>query len=182
MNKIPIINQIIKDKRKKLKLTQNNFAEIINKSPTTVKRYDTGDIIPLNTLIIISNKLGLDLVELVSKQLQENTVDGTDYYTEIIKKDLYNKKDGLIGQQLQTEALTIRLQSLFEFYILTKDKLPIFDIKDHINFSDGNFFIKNNNKDTLFVFTEKQATELTEHIKDYIDYFIFKCQKENLNK
>lgn len=182
MSKIPIINQIIKDKRKKIKLTQNDFANLINKSPTSVKRYDTGDIIPLNTLIIISNKLGLDLVELVSSQLQENTINGTDYYTEIIKKDLHNKKDSLIGQQLQSEALEIRLQSLFEFYILTKEKPPIFDIKGHINFSDGKFFIKDDNKQTVFMFTEKQVTELTEHIKDYIDYFIFKCQKENLNK
>jgi transcriptional regulator with XRE-family HTH domain len=182
MKKIPIINQIIKDKKKELKINQVEFAELLQKSLSTIKKYDSGFPIPLDTLIIISNKLGLDLVELVSSQLQENTINGTDYYTEIIKKDLHNKKDSLIGQQLQSEALEIRLQSLFEFYILTKEKPPIFDIKGHINFSDGKFFIKDDNKQTVFMFTEKQVTELTEHIKDYIDYFIFKCQKENLNK
>ena len=50
MNKIPIINQIIKDKRKEKKITQSEFSKIINKSLATVKRYDTGDIIPENTL------------------------------------------------------------------------------------------------------------------------------------
>lgn len=182
MSKIPIINQIIKDKRKKIKLTQNDFANLINKSPTSVKRYDTGDIIPLNTLILICNKLGLDIIELFSTQLQQNLNESTNFYTEIIKKDIHNKKDSLIGKQLQSEALTLQLQTIFEFYILTKDKPPIFEIVNHISFNEGNYFIKDDDKQTLFVFTEKQVTELTEHIKDYIDYFIFKCQKENLTK
>ena len=46
MNKIPIINQIIKDKRKKLKLNQSDFSNLINKSLGTVKRYDTGGYYP----------------------------------------------------------------------------------------------------------------------------------------
>ena len=52
MNKIPIINQYIKDKRKSLKLNQSDFANLINKSKLTVARYDIGDIIPQNTLLL----------------------------------------------------------------------------------------------------------------------------------
>ena len=45
MSKImPAINDIIKNKRKQLKITQEEFTKIINKSIATVRRYDTGDL------------------------------------------------------------------------------------------------------------------------------------------
>lgn len=61
---IPLINQIIKDKRKELRLTQSDFAKLINKSKVTVARYDTGDIIPENTLIICCEVLGISKNEI----------------------------------------------------------------------------------------------------------------------
>lgn len=86
MKKIPIINQIIKDKRKELKITQEEFKNIINKGIATIKRYDTGDIIPENTLILICDKLTLSLPNLCLKQQEENKKDNTNFYSELIKK------------------------------------------------------------------------------------------------
>lgn len=94
MKKIPIINQIIKDKRKELKITQEEFKNIINKGIATIKRYDTGDIIPENTLILICDKLTLSLPNLCLKQQEENKKDNTNFYSELIKK--YTELDFIV--------------------------------------------------------------------------------------
>lgn len=83
---IPIINLLVKEKRKKLKITQETFTKIINKSIATVRRYDTGDIIPENTLILICDKLNLSIYELAIEQKKENLEKGTDNYDEFVKK------------------------------------------------------------------------------------------------
>ena len=72
MKKIPVINQIIKDKRKEMKITQQDFTKLINKAISTIRRYDTGDIIPENTLILICDKLGLYIQDLLQEQKREN--------------------------------------------------------------------------------------------------------------
>ena len=177
MNKIPIINQIIKDKRKKLKLTQNNFAEIINKSPTTVKRYDTGDIIPQNTLLLICDKLGLDLIDLFIEQQTENQTTNSSFYSDLILKYIQAKQ---IYQELnKNELLRGWLFDILLPYYTRQEK----ELKDfRVEYFDNRYYIKGSNDETLDIFSESQATELVNHFKDYIDYFIFKCQKENLNK
>lgn len=86
MNKIPIINQIIKDKRKEKKITQSEFSKIINKSLGTVKRYDTGDIIPENTLILICDKLGIYFYDLLLIQKTSNEKNKCTYYNDVIEK------------------------------------------------------------------------------------------------
>ena len=86
MKRIPIINQIIKDKRKELKITQEEFKNIINKGIATIKRYDTGDIIPENTLILICDKLTLSIAKLCLMQDEENKRDNTSFYQNIINK------------------------------------------------------------------------------------------------
>lgn len=86
MKKIPIINQTIKNRRKELKITQEEFKNIINKGIATIKRYDTGDIIPENTLILICDKLSLSITDLCLKQKKENESENTNFYQEIIKK------------------------------------------------------------------------------------------------
>lgn len=83
---IPIINLLVKEKRKKLKITQEAFTKIINKSIATVRRYDTGDIIPENTLILICDKLNLSIYELAIEQKKENLEKGIDNYSEFVKK------------------------------------------------------------------------------------------------
>lgn len=86
MKKIPIINQIIKDKRKEMKITQQEFTNLINKAISTVRRYDTGDIIPENTLILICDILNLSISQLAIKQAEENDIVKTNYYQELINK------------------------------------------------------------------------------------------------
>lgn len=92
MKKIPIINQIIKNKRKELKITQEDFTKIINKAISTVRRYDTGDIISENTLILICSALDLNIIDLVSAQEEENKHDNTNYYGELIEKYIKTAK------------------------------------------------------------------------------------------
>lgn len=86
MKKIPIINQIIKDKRKELKITQQEFTNLINKAISTVRRYDTGDIIPENILILICDKLNLNFYELLKEQINENKKNQSQDYDKLIKK------------------------------------------------------------------------------------------------
>lgn len=86
MDKIPVINQIIKDKRKELKITQEDFTKIINKGISTVRRYDTGDIIPENTLILICDKLNLNFYDLLKKQIEENRKFKIKNYDKLILK------------------------------------------------------------------------------------------------
>lgn len=86
MKKIPIINQIIKDKRKDLKITQQDFTKLINKAIATVRRYDTGDIIPENILILICDKLNLNFYELLKEQIKENKKNQSQDYDKLIKK------------------------------------------------------------------------------------------------
>lgn len=177
MNKIPVINQIIKDKRKKLKLTQNDFAEIINKSIGTVKRYDTGDIIPQNTLLLICDKLGLDLVDLFIDQQIQNQADNSSFYSDLILKYIQAKQ---IYQELnKNELLRGWLFDILLPYYTRQEK----ELKDfRVEYFDNKYYIKGSDNKTLDIFSESQATELVNNFKSYIDYFIFKCQKENLNK
>lgn len=95
MKKIPIINQIIKDKRKELKITQEDFTKIINKGIATVRRYDTGYIITENTLILISDKLNLDIFDLLEQQKKENQKNNTDFYSELIEKYFYKNIENI---------------------------------------------------------------------------------------
>ncbi len=82
---IPYINQVIKETRKKKGLTQVQFAKMINKSTGTVKRYDTGDIIPENTLRVICNLLNIDFIDLLEMDYILNSPK-IDDYKEIIEK------------------------------------------------------------------------------------------------
>lgn len=177
MNKIPIINQIIKDKRKSLKLNQSDFANLINKSKVTVARYDTGDIIPQNTLLLICDKLGLDLIDLFIEQQTENQTTNSSFYSDLILKYIQAKQ---IYQELnKNELLRGWLFDILLPYYTRQEK----ELKDfRVEYFNNKYYIKGSNNETLDIFSESQATELVNNFKSYIDYFIFKCQKENLNK
>lgn len=93
MNKIPIINQIIKNKRKELGFTQLEFSKMINKSKVTVARYDTGDSISENTLYLICSVLGLNFYDLIIMQDLENNTEKSIFYDELIKKHFKDEKN-----------------------------------------------------------------------------------------
>ena len=185
MKKIPIINQIIKDKKKELKINQIEFSEILQKSLSTIKKYDSGFPIPLDTLKIICDKLGLSIMDLIFKQSQENEKNNTSFYCEMLEKfsalsiDDYDKFFQSDSETFKKEILRHDLfKIILEFYPF-KEKIK--DGFDVIYFNDK-YFIKDFNGDVLDAFTVTQATELINHFRDYMNYFIFKCQKENLNK
>lgn len=177
MKKIPIINQIIKDKKKELKINQVEFAEILQKSLSTIKKYDSGFPIPLDTLKIICDKLGLDLIDLFIEQQIENELSNTNFYSDLILKYIQAKQ---IYQELnKNELLRGWLSDIFWAYYTRTNK----DLKFiKVEYFNNKYYVKDSNDKTLDIFSESQATELVNHFKDYIDYFIFKCQKENLNK
>lgn len=150
MNIMPVINQIIKDKRKEKKITQLEFSKLINKSLGTVKRYDTGDLIPENTLILICNKFGLNLYELIQAQILQNESDidltgtpfeETGFYYELTKKYEFGENSEDFKEDTKKIEL---LYSLFynSFY---HDTDKIFTEKDFKAFVDsyGTIIIKN---------------------------------------
>lgn len=155
MNKIPIINQIIKAKRKEKKITQLDFSKMINKSLGTVKRYDTGDLIPENTLILICNKFGLNLYELIEAQIIENDSDidltgtpfeETGFYYDLIKKyelGIYELKEN--NEDFKEDVKKIELLYSLFYNSFYHDTDKIFTEKEFKGFVDscGTIAIKN---------------------------------------
>lgn len=134
MKKIPIINQAIKDRRKELKITQEDFTKIINKSIATVRRYDTGDIIPENTLILICDKLGIYFYDLLIIQKTSNEKDNYTYYSDIIEKaekkepQKINKDFVIVHSYIQTYLGKIYSILFDDFYFDEFYKSTNFDI------------------------------------------------------
>lgn len=69
---IPAINQYVKEIRKEKNITQKEFSKLIFKSLATVKRYDSGDIIPEGVLINTCNILKTSFLFLLYIQNEQN--------------------------------------------------------------------------------------------------------------
>lgn len=80
--KVPYINDFLKSIRKKNGITQEKFATMIFKSLPTIKRYDTGSIIPEETLRRSCEVLGLNFFEVLKLQ-EENIFDDFGSWNEI---------------------------------------------------------------------------------------------------
>lgn len=177
MNKIPLINQIIKDKKKELKINQSEFAKMLKKSLSTIKRYDSGSIIPLDTLIITCDILNLDITDLLKSQMIDNEFNKTKYYWDIIISYHDIIKTTTKSQQ-NNDDIQNYLSLILRFHLkMQGKKTDNFSIK----ISNNKYYIKDGDK-TLSTFTPKQATEFTNFITEYIEFFIFKCQNKNLTK
>lgn len=72
---IPFINDFLKSIRKEKNITQEKFATMIFKSLATIKRYDTGDIIPESVLQRSCDILELDFLILLKGQEEESLED-----------------------------------------------------------------------------------------------------------
>lgn len=170
---IPVINQKIKEKRKELKIIQEDFTKMINKSIATVKRYDTGDIIPENTLILICDKLNLDIDILIKEQEKQNELSGKKFYDDLIKKNhkkiIFNELDEIRKKQLLLiyRAFNISINDYID--IETKNnKYYIFDIL---------------NKTTpLDILTQEQARDFINDMQEYFEFKTERLRKEKLNK
>lgn len=167
MNKIPVINQIIKDKRKSKKINQSDFAKLINKSTGTVKRYDTGDLIPENTLILICDKLGLHLPTLIIKQIEENEntdFDGTPFeengfYYELIKK--YERSYLLYDNEF--DELPEKIKKLYSLLYDT------FYHDDDMNFINNDFTVKCDAYEAIIENEIQDGEEIKKVIVDTLD-------------
>ena len=74
---IPYINEYLKRMRKAHGLTQEKTAQAIFKSVPSIKRYDTGDIIPESALHQLCDLLKIDFFDLLEGQDGENFNKGT---------------------------------------------------------------------------------------------------------
>ena len=113
MEKLPFINDTIKSQKQKLKLNQTEFAKLIGKSLSTVKKYDTGYPIPEETLIKICDVLKIDFLPLLYYQ---SLTYNEEYQNLIFKysskiKDFENQKNK--GELLKVAEELIELYRKF---------------------------------------------------------------------
>ena len=169
---MPVINQKIKEKRKELKIIQEDFTKLINKSLGTVKRYDTGDIIPENTLILICDKLNLDKFFLLEEQEKQNKLQGTFFYDDLINKKINFEKayDRSLNNTI-LECLNFLYKGL-TYYPSTS-----IDVK----FQGNKFYIFTKEK-TLDIFTQEEAKNLLNDMQEYFEFKTERLRKEKLNK
>lgn len=174
---IPVINQKIKEKRKELKIIQEDFTKMINKSIATVKRYDTGDIIPENTLILICDKLNLDKISLIEEQKKQNELQKTTFYNDLIIRNsaILRLKKVLEDNELKNKSFINQLEFIYKsFNYKTKDFIKV-------EYKDNRFYISNKNN-ILDILTSKQAINFVEDLQEYFDFKTERLRKEKLNK
>ena len=174
MNKIPIINQIIKDTRKELKLNQNDFAKLINKSAGTVKRYDTGDIIPQNTLILICDTLNLDYNDLIFRQFEENKRHGFDYYDNLISDPIQVSGNFVRTQsENEVELLKKKLNLLYNFSECELEGLPFYS-----EYKNKRFYIKSfSDNEVIQILNINEVHNLIDEMSDFLEYRKYKLNK-----
>lgn len=196
MKKIPAINQFIKDKRKKLKITQEDFTKMINKSIATVRRYDTGDIIPENTLILICEKLEIWCMDLASLQEKENKKENTTFYSNFIKKNklkvetkvnveypnhLGDKYIPFLENKKNELDISFKLTRIYNFFY--NDKIIIETSTDrnlfYITNTVSNHITGTEKNKILDVLTYEQAKKLVDDVKEYLEFKIEKIRRLN---
>lgn len=193
---IPVINLIIKNKRKEIKVIQEEFAKIINKSATTVKRYDTGDIIPENTLILICEKLEIWCMDLASLQEKENKKENTSFYNDFIKKNklkvetkvninfpnhLGDKYVPILENKKNELEISFKLTKIYSFFY--DDKIIIETSTDrnlfYVTNTVYNHITGTEKNKILDVLTYEQADKLVNDVKEYLEFKIEKIRKLN---
>ncbi len=210
MSKImPAINDIIKNKRKQLKITQEEFTKIINKSIATVRRYDTGDFIPDNTIILICDKLNIDIDFLIKEQNKQNELLKSFFYDDLINKFRNNKleKKTTLSKQIKITSTTLGLNIIYTAFNQLLDVLDVPTVIEVIFKNDRYYIIetlikkedvkafkelKNINKQNiekvlnhekvLDILTQEQADKLINDMQEYFEFKTERLRKEKLNK
>lgn len=195
MVKIPIINQIIKDKRRELNINQENFGKMINKSLPTVKKYDTGTLIPENTLLLICGCLKINLEELLNKQLEENKQNNTSFYSKIIKKRKKNVSCNIFD--MFGTVISDRYQKMIEeqvdFILFKEKRYPLilnnfflsfdYSLKCEYQELEKKFYIKGiPDNNILFILTISEIENLIKDMKKYFEFLLDKIEQSKLNK
>lgn len=182
MNEIPIINQVIKNKRKKMKLSQSELAKLLNKSKITVTRYETGSIIPHDTLTLICERLKLDFYELLTLQNKENIEKSVKFYNELIlfyDNELTNKILERNKPVLKKIDAIIKILEFYYNVILNFNKSDV--ILYSCDFKNDKFYIKQKNEsDPILILNIDQATKLVNELQIYFNFQIYHFNLKNI--
>lgn len=191
--KLPVINEVFKEKRKNKGITQEKLASLIFKSLGTVKRYDTGDTIPEGVIIKLCEILNMDFISLLVLQETKNKLNQENFYENLITKyseevEKFNSEYYNFSANLELLAKDI-LELYKNFYdtsLLEKNKTKIikypsykysYEIVENkiiISRSGLNLIGENKEKEVLATFNYESGKEFIEDIKLFFNFQHFK--------
>lgn len=181
MKKIPYINQVIKDRKKELKINQVEFSEILQKSLSTIKKYDSGSPIPLETLKMICDKLSFNISELLVKQEESNKENDTNYYQDLIDKNNIELRKLFSSMSKNPEEYLSLADSISEYMRIFVS--PYSKKKYICEYENEKFYIKELSSGISFIALNfSQAEKLVKDTRHYFEYLLFLIQGENLKK
>lgn len=188
---IPAINIRLKKIRREKKITQAQLADKIFKSLPTVKLYDSGNIIPANTLLAICQVLEVDIIHLLHIQDKQNKAlnrSGTTsdiFYADLISKyenQILALEQKLVQEEEEIESLKEQIKSLLNildfnvdysygdspseimYYYPKQGEATYIGEKKQLLISD--------NKE-LVTFTPKQLKEFLKQMKSFANFLIY---------
>lgn len=152
------IGENIKKYRKEKKLTQPQLASLINKSESSVRKYENGEVTPsMDILKQIADILDLPLIDLIVDN--DNFVDSNLYQKFInelgsSKSSIYLKPSEINEINYETEAMGIIETLLRSKYVQDKYNYNYFDL------------------------TEEEFSEIYEFILEMLDLKLSKVKKD----
>jgi transcriptional regulator with XRE-family HTH domain len=191
--KLPVINEVFKEKRKNKGITQEKLASLIFKSLGTVKRYDTGDTIPEGVIIKLCEILNMDFISLLVLQETKNKLNQENFYENLITK--YSKEVEKFNSEYYNFSANLELlaKDILELYknfydtsLLEKNKTKIikypsykysYEIVENkiiISRSGLNLIGENKEKEVLAAFNYESGKEFIEDIKLFFNFQHFK--------
>lgn len=191
--KLPVINEVFKEKRKNKGITQEKLASLIFKSLGTVKRYDTGDTIPEGVIIKLCEILNMDFISLLVLQETKNKLNQENFYENLITK--YSKEVEKFNSEYYNFSANLELlaKDILELYknfydtsLLEKNKTKIikypsykysYEIVENkiiISRSGLNLIGENKEKEVLATFNYESGKEFIEDIKLFFNFQHFK--------
>lgn len=191
--KLPVINEVFKEKRKNKGITQEKLASLIFKSLGTVKRYDTGDTIPEGIIIKLCEILNMDFISLLALQETKNKLNQENFYENLITK--YSKEIEKFNSEYYnlSSVLEFLAKDILELYknfydtsLLEKNKTKIIKYPSYkysyeivekkiiISRSGINLIGENKEKEVLATFSYESGKEFLEDIKLFFNFQHFK--------
>lgn len=129
----------IKIIRKLKGITQQELSKIINKSTITIKKYESGDILPpIDILEEISTKLNVDLDVLIhGKDILKNNYSAINFLERILGKDIF--------------SIATKLDDIFGFTL---------DFNNKLSPSFHKFFIEDSKNDKIYYLKVAELLDL----------------------
>lgn len=191
--KLPVINEVFKEKRKNKGITQEKLASLIFKSLGTVKRYDTGDTIPEGVIIKLCEILNMDFISLLVLQETKNKLNQENFYENLIVKyskeiENFNFEYYNLSSDLEFLAKNILelYKNLYDTSLLEKNKIKIIKYPSYkysyeivekkiiISRSGINLIGENKEKEILAIFNYESGKKFLEDIKLFFNFQHFK--------